>query len=336
MPLRHNPGTAAAGYGTAMQELKRILAQEQTHFNSTLFRHAETLPAGVRPAAEHVLSAGGKRLRPLLTLLTGRALGCGDETLYTLGAAVEMLHAATLLHDDIMDNADTRRDRPSAHTIYPPSTVILAGDAMLAKAMLMVSSFEIPRLTNCISEAVMHTAEGQIAEFGHLRDLTLSHNDYLKIITGKSAWLLRASCELAAAFAGAEEPLIDAAARFGLELGIAFQMVDDALDFAPDTGKPRGGDLREGKVTPPLLLYAASLPPEEAAAFRRRFADNSFTPDELENAVQAVFDHGHCRAAREIADVHLASAARALEMFPPSEERDALAQMTVYVRDRSR
>jgi octaprenyl-diphosphate synthase len=280
-----------------------------------------------------VLHAGGKRLRPFLTLLTGRALGCRNEGLFALGAAVEMLHAATLLHDDILDDANLRRGKLAAHKVFALSKVLLAGDAMLAKAISIVSAFGDTRLVECVSEAVMRTAEGEIAEFDYLRNPDLSEADYVAIITGKTAWLLRASCELGAILSGVEAPLARSASNFGLELGIAFQIVDDALDFSPasGTGKPMGGDLKEGKVTPPLLLYLASLGPEEAAAFKRDFVANAFHPEQLEIIGKRIYAGGFATRAREAAETHLAAAMAALHEFPASEERLALEQMLTYV-----
>jgi len=317
-----------------MQELKLNLAQEQPRIQAFLERFAAELPATSQPVARHVLTAGGKRLRPFLTLLIGRLFGCRDEALYTLGAAVEILHTATLLHDDILDNADMRRGQPSAHVLFTPGTVILAGDAMLAKAMLMVSKIGDTRLTDCISEAAMRTAEGEIAEFNLLRNPDLSAEDYLAVITGKTAWMLRASCELGAIVSGAKPDAIRATAEFGLQLGIAFQMVDDSLDFALGTGKPRGGDLREGKVTPPLLSYIASLPPAEAGAFKERFRRGPLSEGEVEALCSAVCAGGHDARTREQAGEHLAVAASFLRPFPDSAERLLLEQMLEYILKR--
>ncbi|MDL2316573.1 polyprenyl synthetase family protein [Desulfovibrio sp. OttesenSCG-928-A18] len=325
-----------------MQDLRNSLAEEQPRINSSLQLALRELPPGARPVAEHVLAAGGKRLRPFLTLLCGRALGCRDSGLYLLGAAVEMLHAATLLHDDILDNSRLRRGKPAAHTVFDPSTVILAGDAMLAKALLMVSAHGDPRLTACISEAVMRTAEGEILEFGQLRKASLSHEEYLDMITGKTAWMLRASCELGALRAEADEDLVRAAASFGLELGIAFQIVDDALDFSPPasgkeeagTGKPRGGDLREGKLTPPLLFYLSSLPASEASGFMERFAADLLSEAEMDSVCATVHDRGFALKARDLAGAHLERAKAALRAFPPTPERDLLEKMTVYIQQR--
>ncbi len=320
-----------------MRELMQSIAREQPRINAEIARHLALLPPIARPVAEHVLSAGGKRLRPLLTLLTGRALGCArDDLLYTLGAAVEMLHAATLLHDDILDNSSLRRGRAAAHTVYGSTPVILAGDALLAKALLMVSSFGDARLTACISEAVMRTAEGEMAEFANLRNGAMRHNEYIEIITGKTAWMLRASCELGALSAGADASAAGAAAEFGLELGIAFQMVDDALDFSPSrhTGKPTGGDVREGKATPPLLLYFAALPEKEAAALRGKFASGSFTEEEIAAVSEAILLRGHAEATREMASVHLEKALSALGALPDCPERRILEEMTQYIQRR--
>ena len=324
-----------------MREFKLSLSREQPRISAALEGHIAALPEGARPVARHVLLSGGKCLRPFLTLLMGRALGCREEQdslLFELGAAIEMLHAATLLHDDILDNADLRRGSPAAHTLYGVAPVILAGDAMLAKALHIVSSLGDARLTACVSEAVMRTAGGELAEFSHLRNMDLSQEEYIDIITGKTAWMLRASCELGAALAGAAEPLLRAAAAFGLELGIAFQMVDDALDFSPaeETGKPTGGDLREGKITPPLLLYAAALPEPEAACFKRKFRDNAFGPDELDALCAAIYAQGHARRTRELADGRLAAAGEALALLPASKERGVLQQALLYIGSRDR
>ena len=321
-----------------MQELKSALAEEQPRINEAMSRHIAELPDAARPVAEHVFAAGGKRLRPFLTVMTGRALGCSRDGLYSLGAAVEMLHAATLLHDDILDNASLRRGKPAAHTVFAQAPVILAGDALLAKAMLVVSAFGDTRLTDCISLAVMRTAEGEIAEFDRLRDLDVSHEDYLAMVTGKTAWMLRASCELGALYAGASENLVRRAASFGLELGIAFQMVDDALDVSPAelTGKPRGGDIKEGKVTPPLRLYIDSLEPERAAAFRERFAAGSLGDDDVAAVSEAVCSGGFADRTRDMAGERLALAASALDAFPDSPERVVLRQMLSYIERRER
>jgi octaprenyl-diphosphate synthase len=324
-----------------MRELQLCLSREQPKINAEIERRIAELPDKARPIARHVLLSGGKRLRPLLTLLAGRALGCGLEansSLYALGAAIEILHAATLLHDDILDNADLRRGSPAAHSLFGVAPVILAGDAMLAKALHIVSSLNDTRMTACISESVMRTAEGEMAEFAHLRDTELSQEQYLDIITGKTAWMLRASCELGAMLSGADEPLVQAAAAFGLELGVAFQIIDDSLDFSPAeiTGKPTGGDIREGKITPPLLLYIADLPVQEAACFKQRFRDNALDFAELDALRALIYAQGYAQRARDLADSRLSIAESLLVSLPESHERLLLRQMMQHIQSRDR
>jgi octaprenyl-diphosphate synthase len=319
-----------------MRNLQKIFHREQSAFTALLKGHVATMPALARPVAAHVLDAGGKRLRPLLTLLTGWSLGVRHPDLHILGTAVEMLHAASLLHDDILDNALLRRGRPAAHTLFGVPSVILAGDAMLGKALLLVSSLRDPRLTACVAEAVMHTAEGEIDEYANLRNPDLSQDEYLRIITGKTAWVLRSSCELGALRAGGSDEAVAAAADFGLHLGIAFQIVDDALDFSPTsrTGKPCGGDLREGKITPPLLLYLDSLPEEERSAFKAGFRDNTLGEDEMRAVTAAIDSRGFARRTRSLADGHLEKARAALALFPAGEGRDLLDEAVEFVRNR--
>ncbi|MDR2161211.1 MAG: polyprenyl synthetase family protein [Desulfovibrio sp.] len=319
-----------------MHNLKSVFRRELPVFAALLQEQISTLPPLTRPVAAHILNSGGKRLRPLLTLLTGRSLGPHHQDLYTLGTAVEILHAASLLHDDILDNAPLRRGRPAAHTLFGVSSVILAGDAMLGKALLRVSSLRDPRLTACFAEAVMHTAEGEIDEGANLRNPDLSHEDYLRIITDKTAWVLRASCELGALRAGGGDAAVAAAGDFGLHLGIAFQMVDDALDFSPPsvTGKPCGGDLREGKITPPLLLYLRSLSESERTAFKTSFQANALKNEELEATAAAIFAGGFAHKTRSLADRHLENARAALALFPAGRERDILDEVVNFVRHR--
>ncbi len=320
-----------------MQLLRRIMAEEQPGITAALEAALAEMPPQTAGAAAHLLRAGGKRLRPLLTLLWGRVCGLSHDDLYRLGAAVEMLHAATLLHDDVLDGADMRRGRPAAHLVFGLTESVLAGDAMLAKALLMVSDLGDARLTACISRAVMHTAEGESAELAALRRLDVCQEDYLAMITGKTAWMLRAACELGTLRAGADDTVVRASARFGLDLGVAFQLVDDCLDFSPseETGKPRGGDLREGKATPPVLLYFAALSPDQRQAFAAGFETGNIAGPELERVCREIYERGYAREARTLAEERLDAAAAGLAGLPPCPELTALREMCEYIRNRS-
>ena len=320
-----------------MHSIAQTLHTEQPRINAALDAEATRLPGLVRPVGEYTLNAGGKRLRPLLAVVTAKALGCDHDDIYLLAAAVELFHAATLLHDDVLDNAATRRGVAAAHIQFGAHTAILAGDAMLARAAGIVARLDDMRLGSAFAEAVVQTAAGELAEFAAMGKIPLPHSEYIAVITGKTAWALRVACEMAAIRAGAPPDLVAAAARFGLELGIAFQMVDDALDITPSriTGKPAGGDLRERKCTPLIRFYWESLAPEQAAAFAAAFAAGAFTDGEMRDILDAMRRQGLDERTRALADTHLACAEQALAIFPAGKHKDILGRVPEYIRARA-
>ena len=318
--------------------LKARLALELPPINKALSRAAEGLPHPVRPIARHIFEAGGKRLRPLLTILMARLLGYDKKDIYDLAVTMEMLHAATLLHDDVLDNADTRRGKPAAHTLFSATSTILAGDAMLAHANALVARCGDPRLCLCFSEATSRTAAGEILEIAAQHRVETTAEEYEEIIRGKTAWLIRASCQLGALRAGADDARVEAAAAYGENIGMAFQIVDDALDFAPQsiTGKPSGGDVREGKLTPPLRMYRDSLDDAARAAFDQAFNDASFTDGDAGRFADSIRAAGFDQATRMAAEGYLDKARAALASLPSGPEQDILQQMADYVRDRKK
>lgn len=318
--------------------LKARLALELPPINAALNRAARALPEAVRPVAQHIFDAGGKRLRPLLTVLTARLCGYDDEDIYDLAVTLEMLHAATLLHDDVLDNAATRRGQPAAHTLFDVTPTILAGDALLSHANSMVADYGDPRLCRCFSEATSRTATGEILEIAAQRRVGTSAEQYEEIVRGKTAWLIRAACQMGALRAGAPDALVEAAAAYGENVGMAFQMVDDALDFAPEseTGKPTGGDVREGKLTPPLRMYRGSLSENERAAFDGAFAAGLMTAADAEAIAGRIRAAGYDVRTRQQAEQFLDRAREALLCLPDRPERALMLQMADYVRDRKK
>ncbi|ABB39983.1 Trans-hexaprenyltranstransferase [Oleidesulfovibrio alaskensis G20] len=322
-----------------MQELLEYLGAIQPKVNETLAAETGTLNTMVQPVATHVLSAGGKRLRPLLAILFARALGRGGDDIYPLACSVELLHSATLLHDDIIDDAALRRGLPAAHTLFGSTRTILAGDALLALANLIVSRYGDTRLTECIARAIIETATGEIAEIEYLRSTGHPQETYIEIIKGKTAWMIQASCQLGAIAAGATAQQEQAACDFGMNLGIAFQIVDDALDFSPsagETGKPVAGDLREGKLTPPLHMYLERLEGADRQEFLHKFTTGTFSDADVDNVARAVRGQGLDKATRDLADTYLKKAADALHMLDESREKTVLRQTVDYVKNRSR
>lgn len=319
-----------------MLTIKRVLREEQPRIDAVLDAEINALPEQVRPIAGHSLHAGGKRLRPLLAATMGRVFGCNDPAIYTIAAAIEFVHVASLIHDDVLDNATTRRGILSAHTVFTPTVAILAGDAMLAHAAGMVARISDSHISAKFAETVMRTAAGEIDEFTLQGNLNVDYPQYLAMITGKTAWVLRVACEIPAYFAGAPADVVEAAATFGLELGIAFQIVDDALDISPsqDTGKPSGGDLRERKCTPLTRFYLETLSERDAATFAEKFAAGSFTDEEIEHIITGMRAKGLDEKTRALAEPHLNAAKEALSRLPETKEREILALVPDFIRNR--
>ena len=319
-----------------MLSLARVLREEQPRISAVLEKEVNALPESVRPIARHTLNAGGKRLRPLLAVYMGRLFGCDHPHIYSIAAAIEFFHVATLVHDDVLDNATTRRGALAAHTVFTPTMAILGGDAMLAHAARMVARIGDTFITQEFAEAVVRTATGEIDEFAHQGNINLSHEAYLSMITGKTAWPLKVSCQLPAYFSGATQEQVEAAATFGLELGIAFQIVDDALDIAPseDTGKPSGGDLRERKCTPLTRFYLEALSPEDAAIFAKKFAAGTLSDDEIAGVIKTMRDKNLDEKTRDLAETHLEAARKALMLMPDNKERKVLSLVPGFIKNR--
>ncbi len=321
-----------------MQIIKARLHAELPLIENALSQALETLPAPVKPIAKHIFAAGGKRLRPFLAILMARILGYTSDDIYRLAISMEMLHAATLLHDDILDDAHMRRGEATAHTIFDVRSTILAGDALLAAANAIVAGFDDVRLCRCFAEATTHTASGEILEIQHLHSLEQHDDIYKEIILGKTAWLLRATCVLGALRAGASELVLEQVAIYGQELGMAFQMVDDAIDFAPEsiTGKPTGGDLREGKLTPPVRMYRESLTATERVKFDQAFSQGTFTQDDASHIGAEICKRGFDTKTRMMAEESINKALQALSTLPHGPEWEVLKEMTDYVITREK
>lgn len=322
--------------GTA--KLKIALLKELPLIDQAIQAEIQDLPPLVRPVAEHVMNAGGKRLRPMLTILFARATNFRGQDLHTLASTLEFMHAATLMHDDILDNADLRRGEPAAHTVFGVTPTILAGDILLALANSIVARTKNPALTACISQAIMRTAAGEIMEISLIGNPDITRAEYIEIITGKTAYLIQAACEFGVIAAEQSEAMRERARLFGLNLGIAFQLVDDALDYtssAETSGKPLGGDLREGKYTLPLLLYLESLPEAERKTLIAELGSD-LSEARQDAIVAAVDSQGFAEKTRLEAKVYLDLACQALEGCPVSPEKDLLLAMVDFVLTRKK
>lgn len=314
---------------------QKFLEENLEKINNSLFASVTQLPFYCQPIAEHILKAGGKRLRPLLVILCAKVFGCTNkEDIYNLSICMELLHASTLLHDDVIDNATLRRGKKTAHEIFGSASTILAGDAMLALGNKIVAHFNNMELVQCYSNAIISTANGEIMEINSLRNPELGEEEYLKIAEGKTACLIAFSCQLGAYFANANNADVMACYEFGKNLGLAFQMIDDVLDFTSGeiTGKPCGGDLREGKMTPPLRLFRKSLSANEKKDFDHKFINNSFNDNECNDIVDKIKDI--LPKVRLDAELFLEKAREQLKKLPQNKETLILNELTDFVGSR--
>ncbi|MBI1406615.1 MAG: polyprenyl synthetase family protein [Caulobacter sp.] len=296
-------------------------------------------PVAVIPAlADHLINAGGKRLRPLLTVAAARLAGADNDGCLKLAAAVEFIHTATLLHDDVIDSSQLRRGKVAAHLIWGAPSSVLVGDYLFARAFeLMVEAGSL-RALDILAKAAGVISEGEVLQLTRAHDLNLSKDIYLEIIRAKTAELFAAAAEAGAVSAGASEEQVRAMRTYGLNLGLAFQLSDDALDYGgttEDLGKNAGDDFREGKATLPLLLAIAATGPDESAFWERTVGRREQTEEDFQRARDLVRETGAGEATLEMAAGFAREAKTALGCMPAGEWRVALEELADFAVSRS-
>ena len=278
----------------------------------------------------HLIGAGGKRLRPLLTLAAARACGNAGPHHVGLAATVEFIHTATLLHDDVVDAADRRRGRPTANLMWDNTSSVLVGDYLFARSFQLMVETGSLRVLSILSGAAATIAEGEVLQLTAARDLATTEATYLTVVRGKTAALFAAACEAGAVIAGASEAVSEAFRAYGDALGIAFQIADDLLDYGGDaaaTGKAVGGDFREGKLTLPVIK-ALAADPDERAFWERAIARGRTEPGDLARAQAILSRTGAMEATRAEALAWAARARAALQGVPQGEVTGLLSELT--------
>ncbi len=280
----------------------------------------------VLETGRYIFEGGGKRLRPLITVLTCGMCGGDLEKALPLGVGIEFIHTASLLHDDVVDGAQSRRGRRSANLIFGNGVAVLTGDYMYAKALRIFSTYGNMEMIRIVSEAVMEMAEAQVLELSSAGKL-ISEEEYFRIIDGKTAVLFGVCTAVGSMVAGLKEK--EKFFRFGFHIGRAFQLVDDLLDYAGDTsktGKPVGSDLREGKVTYPLLSVLDMIGKERVVKVLR-----SKDPEEVENLRREVLRLGGAERTRERAKEEIGIVYRTLEEFEDNTYKRELLRILDFV-----
>lgn len=294
--------------------------------------------AVIPEVADYVRGSGGKRIRPALLLLAARLNSHVSERAITLGAVVEYIHTATLLHDDVIDDAGTRRGRSSANKRWGNPTTVLIGDFLYTKSMALALTQDNLGILRLLSEVTLRMIEGQLLEIERAGNLDVTHDDHIDIIRRKTADLFSACMRIGGMLGQAPQDREQALADYGLSLGIAFQMADDLLDFTSTEstlGKPVGHDLREGKVTLPVILALEKASPAARDKIRHVVEDRGFERTSHADLLEIAHATGAIERARQLAARYASNAGEALRKFPASPVRDALLALPDFVLSRS-
>ncbi len=301
-------------YPPSLQQLTELTASDILLVNKVILANVEQSVPLITDIAHHIVQSGGKRLRPCLTIACAKLLAYEGVRHINLAASVELIHTATLLHDDVVDESTMRRGLETANNIWSNQASVLVGDFLLSRAFqLMVADEAIPVL-KLLSDASATISQGEVKQLVAAGDVNTTSETYFEIIHAKTAVLFAAACEIAPIIAGKPE-LRPHFAQFGNHLGIAFQLIDDALDYSTnleDLGKNIGDDLREGKMTLPVIISYAAGNESERAFWQQVIAENVATESDLSHAIALIGKHNAIKYIMEQAKQHLQQASNAL------------------------
>ncbi len=332
-----NAPTAKAVLSQGFDRLLALVDADMRATNQLIVdRMASKVPL-IPQLAGYLIAAGGKRLRPLLTLASAQLCGYQGTRHHGLAACVEFIHTATLLHDDVVDESDLRRGQRSANAVFGNQASVLVGDFLFSRAFELMTADGSIEILRILSSAAKTIAEGEVMQLSVASSTKTTEADYLEVITGKTAALFAAACEVGAVVADQPEDAQEALRLFGLNLGIAFQLVDDVLDYSAvqaKLGKEVGNDFREGKMTLPVLLAYKRGSAEEKAFWQRTLEDKTFNEHDLDHAITLLQKHGTLAATIDRARQYGAAAQSALSHFPPSAVREAMLESVSFVIER--
>jgi octaprenyl-diphosphate synthase len=312
------------------EDLKRVELEAKENLKSPVWL--------VTKIGEHILLGGGKRIRPALLILSSKLCGYEGEAHIPLAVAIEFIHTATLLHDDVVDNAELRRGVPAAHLLWGNAASVLVGDFLLSRAFSLMVRFGNKRVLEVMAKATTDLAEGETFEIMKTGDVSFSEEENMFLITKKTASLIAASTRIGAILA--EAPLWEEEAlyNYGLNLGIAFQLVDDCLDYVGKEevlGKKVGSDLREGKLTLPLIFALRQSSEEERRTIEEVLGGKREEEGLIEVIIGIVNKYGGIEYTRQLAQKYVNQAKQSLFCFPSSPEREALFKLADYVLERN-
>ena len=327
---------SAATQTVQQNPITRTIAADMEAVNAVIRQRLQSEVALVNQIAEYIISAGGKRIRPVLVLLLANAYGYRGTGHHELAAVVEFIHTATLLHDDVVDESSMRRGRQTANAMFGNAASVLVGDYLYSRAFEMMTTLDLMRVMQILSRATTVIAEGEVLQLLNMHDPDVTQESYLRVIRSKTAKLFEAAAQLGALVAGANDAQIEAAGEYGRSLGTAFQLIDDVLDYAGDAaeiGKNVGDDLREGKPTLPLIYVMENGTPEQRELIRTCIEQGDET--HFDAVLAAVTNSGALDFTRREAEAAARRASAAIADLPDSEYKQSLLQLCSFAVDRN-
>jgi octaprenyl-diphosphate synthase len=322
----------------SIDRLVDLVAADMDRVNAAILSRTGSDVTMIPEVANHLINSGGKRLRPMLTLAMARLAGYGGDGHVKLAAAVEFMHTATLLHDDVVDESEMRRGRLAARMLWGNEASVLVGDFLLGQAFKMMVEVGSLRALDILSSAAAVIAEGEVMQLGAAKNTATTEDEYLAVIRAKTAELFAAACEVGPALAARSKDEQAACRSYGMNLGIAFQLVDDALDYGGKSaklGKNVGDDFHDGKITLPVVLSYRRGSESERAFWRRTLEDADATDQDLETAVSLMIKHRALEDTIKRARHYGSIAIDALALFPDSTMKTALVEAVEFSIGRS-
>ncbi|HPE47507.1 MAG TPA: polyprenyl synthetase family protein [Hyphomonas sp.] len=336
MTLSPKPKGKAAS-GSVVDRMQALVAEDMAAVEDILAARAASPVAVIPDLSGYIVSAGGKRLRPMLTLMAAHAVGKPNHSTHVLAAAVEFIHTATLLHDDVVDESDLRRGKPAAKAIWGEKASILVGDFLFARAFNLLVETRSLAILDRLATASTTIAEGEVRQLAAMSQRDLPTEEYLTIIEAKTGALFEAAAETGALSAGGDA-FADAFATYGKNLGLAFQIIDDVLDYGGTTaviGKSVGDDFRECKITLPVIIAKRRGSDEDRAFWDRVMNPETQVDTDLAHAVHLIRATGAAEATIQEAEAYAALAKAALRTLPESPYREALEDLADFCVSRA-
>ena len=321
-----------------IDRLAERLTPDMQRVNAEILTRTGSEVTMIPEVANHLISSGGKRLRPMLTLAMASLTGYSGDGHIKLAAAVEFMHTATLLHDDVVDGSEMRRGRPAARMVWGNEASVLVGDFLLGQAFKMMVEVGSMRALDILSNAAAVIAEGEVMQLGAAKNTATTEDEYLSVIRAKTAELFAAACEVGPVLTNRPKAEHAACRSFGMNLGIAFQLVDDALDYGGKSaklGKNVGDDFREGKITLPVVLSFRRGSETERAFWSRTLEHGEITDSDLETALGLMMKHRALEDTIGRAQHYGAIARDALALFPASEMKQAIEEAVEFCTART-